>query len=281
MVPYEVQTPVFEGPFDLLFHLIAREEVDLYEVSLSAIVDAYLAELARLSSAIDLDVATEFLLIAATLIELKSRRLLPGRDGLDIDEELALVEERDLLLARLLECKTFKDAAGALVGLALAAERSAPRRAGLEEPYLSMAPDLLAGVEPDDLRAAYLRVMAPRPAPRVDLDHVAPIRASVRDAVDELVDELPRAGTTTFRRLTEPVLDRLAVIVRFLAVLELYKQGLVELDQGLNFGELRITWTGDSAGDAILDDTRARVGGEWDGESAGGDDRPDRGQDGD
>ena len=109
-MPYEVQTSVFEGPFDLLLHLILQEQVDLYEVSLSTIVDAYLAELDRLDN-LDLEVATEFVLIAATLVELKTRRLLPMDDDLDLDEELALWEERDLLLSRLLECKMFKDAA--------------------------------------------------------------------------------------------------------------------------------------------------------------------------
>src|SRR5256885_1426414 len=128
-VPYDVSTPVFEGPFDLLLHLITREEVDLYEISLSTIVDAYLAEITRLGH-VELDVATEFLLIAATLVELKSRRLLPGRDDIDLDEEL-LFEERDLLLARLLECKTFKDAAAALARLSRAASQSHPRRAGI------------------------------------------------------------------------------------------------------------------------------------------------------
>ena len=112
-VAYEVSTEVFEGPFDLLLHLILREQVDLYEISLARIVDAYLAEVERME-ALDLDVATEFLLIAATLVELKARRLLPDREDVDLDEELALWEERDLLLARLLECKTFKDAAGVL-----------------------------------------------------------------------------------------------------------------------------------------------------------------------
>src|SRR5829696_3743664 len=116
-MPYEVQTAVFDGPFDLLLHLILREQVDLYEVSLSTIVDAYLAHVEQLD-VLDLDIATEFLLIAATLIELKSRRLLPGDEGLELDDELALWEERDLLLARLLECKTFKDAARVLARLA-------------------------------------------------------------------------------------------------------------------------------------------------------------------
>ena len=113
---YEVATPVFAGPFDLLLHLILREQVDLYEVSLADIVDAYLAEVERLS-VVDLEVATEFLLIAATLVELKTRRLLPGAEPVDLDDELAVWEERDLLLARLLECKTFQDVAEVLARL--------------------------------------------------------------------------------------------------------------------------------------------------------------------
>lgn len=247
-VSYDVRTPVFEGPFDLLLHLITREEVDLYEVSLTTIVDAYLAELDRLET-MDLDVATEFLLIAATLVELKSRRLLPGRDTVDLDEELALFEERDLLLARLLECKTFKDAARALNQLADEAGRSVPRRAGIEERFLSVMPDLLAGVTPGDLRAALIRALTPKAPPRVDLDHVAPVRASVRDAVEELLDELPRAQRITFRRLTQSLVERLEVIVRFLAVLELFKQGLVDVGQGSTFGEIEIVWLGSGDGD--------------------------------
>src|SRR5690606_38529803 len=151
---------------------------------------------------LDLDVATEFLLIAATLVELKAKRLLPGEDDVDLDEELALWEERDLLLARLLECKTFKDAALSLAALAPDASRSYPRLAGLEERFLDVAPDLLASVTPDQLRDAFLRATAPKPVPRVELDHVAPIRISVTDAVEELLDELPRVGRLTFRQLT-------------------------------------------------------------------------------
>lgn len=247
-MPYEVQTPVYEGPFDLLLHLILREQVDLYDVSLSAIVDAYLAELERLEVC-NLDIATEFLLIAATLVELKTRRLLPGGDDVDLDDELSLWEERDLLLARLLECKTFKDAAIALQRLILEAGRSHPRVAGLEERFVDVAPDLLAGTTPGDLRDALLRALAPKPAPRVDLDHVAPIRASVTDAVAELVDELPRAGRITFRALTGGLVERLEVVVRFLAVLELFKQGLVDLAQPGTFSEITIVWLGDGRRD--------------------------------
>ena len=247
-MPYEVSTPVFEGPFDLLLHLITSEQVDVYEVSLSRIVDGYLAELERMEH-LDLDVATEFLLIAATLIELKTRRLLPDRDGTDLDEELLLFEERDLLLARLLECKTFKDAAADLDRLARAAGRSHPRTAGLEERFLDVAPDILAGVTAADLGAALVRAATPRPVPRVDLDHVAPIRASVRDALEELVVELPKSGRTTFRALTGHHRARLDVIVRFLAVLELYKRGMVDLRQATTFGELEIGWVGPTEAD--------------------------------
>jgi segregation and condensation protein A len=242
-VPYEVQTSVFEGPFDLLLHLILREQVDIYEVSLTTVVDAYLAELDKLT-VVDLEIATEFLLIAATLIELKSRRLLPAGDDLDLDEELALWEERDLLLARLLECKTFKDAARELERMASVAGRSYPRVAGLEDRFLALTPDLMEGVTPDRLRAAFFKAMQPKPSVRVTLDHVAPIRASVRDAVVELLDELPRSGRITFRRLTSGLAERLEIVVRFLAVLELFKQGAVELEQVESFGDITIVWLG-------------------------------------
>ena len=242
-MPYEVQTSVFEGPFDLLLHLILREQVDLYEVRLSHIVDAFLTELDRIEVT-DLDRATEFLLIAATLVELKRRRLLPGDADLDLDDELALWEERDLLLARLLECKTFKDAASTLQRMADDAGRSHPRTAGLEDRFLELAPDVLAGVSPDDLRAAFLRASTPKVVPHVDLDHVAPVRASVTDAVEELLDELPRVGRITFRELTGSLVERLEVVVRFLAILELYKQGIVDLDQPGTFGTITIEWIG-------------------------------------
>ena len=242
-MPYEVSTPVFEGPFDLLLHLIVQEKVDLYEVSLAAIVDAYLVQLRALEN-LDLELATEFLLIASTLVELKARRLLPGREDIDLDEELALWEERDLLLSRLLECKTFKDVASALAHLADGAARSFPRVAGLDERYLELAPDPLEGLRPTRLRDAFLRATAPRPVAHVLLDHVNPIRFTVGDAVAELVDELPRVGRISFRRLTSALVDRVEVIVRFLALLELYKQGAIDLAQTITFGDIEVSWLG-------------------------------------
>ncbi len=250
---FAVQTPVYEGPFDLLLHLILKDQVDLYEVSLTAIVDAYLAELDRMQTC-NLEVATEFLMIASTLIELKVRRLLPDDDKFDLDDELALWEERDYLLSRLLECKTFKDAARELEKLATEASRSFPRTAGLDDHLLELAPDLLAHVTPEQLRQAFLRAVTPKPVPRVDLRHVAPVRLSVAEAIVELVDELPRLGRITFRELTASFVDRVEVVVRFLAVLELYKQGHIDLGQAMSFGEIEITWT---AGDHLEPDLAA------------------------
>jgi segregation and condensation protein A len=251
-VGIEVQTAVFEGPFDLLLHLILREQVDLYEVSLAAIVDAYLAELDKMAE-IDLELATEFLLIAATLVELKARRLLPGDPDPELDDELGRWEERDLLLARLVECKTFKDAAQTFLELSDAATRSVPRRVGPEDHFLGLMPDLLEGVTPTDLAAAMVRAMTPRPTPVVDIAHIHMVRASVAEAVEELADELPRVGRISFRTLTESLVERLEVVVRFLALLELFKQGLVDLQQPMAHADIEIVWMGPADGGAALD----------------------------
>jgi len=236
-MPYEVSTPVFEGPFDLLLHLILKEEVDLWEISLVRIVDAFCAEVERMQR-IDLDSATEFLLIAATLVELKARRLLPGRDDIELDEELSRFEERDLLLARLLDCKTFQDAAKVLNVRFADASRTIARAAGAEEPFRSLAPDPLQRVSLDAFVAAARTGLFPSPPPQVRTDHVAPIRASVRDAVDTILALLPATGAVRFRDLTVGVGEKLEVIVRFLAVLELFKQGVIDLEQSGSFSEL-------------------------------------------
>jgi segregation and condensation protein A len=241
-VGYQVSTAVFEGPFDLLLHLVTKEQVDIWELSLSSIVDEYLATIEGMQ-ALDLSVATEFLLTAAVLLELKARRLLPGPSG-DGEEELALWEERDLLLARLLECKTFKDASLALARLMESADQSVPRRAGLEERFVGLAPDLLEGVTASRLYDTMTRLLVPKPVPRVNTDHVAPIRASVADTLEQLLARLPGEGRTTFRRLTEGLVEPLEVIVYFLALLELCKRGAVDLEQAERLGELRVNWLG-------------------------------------
>ena len=246
----DVVTPVYEGPFDMLLQLILRDQVDIYEVSLSTIVDAYLTELDKMRD-LDLDVATSFLLIAATLVELKARRLLPNMADMDIDEEFALWEERDLLLARLLEAKTFKDVATVFAKLAEDADCSFPRLVGPDERFADVMPDMLEGTSLTRLRNAAISALTPRPIPTVDLFHVNPITTTVADAVAELIDELPRVGRISFRRLTGDLVDRIEVIIRFLAVLELFKQGVVELDQPERFGDIQIEWC---AGDDVDSD---------------------------
>jgi len=250
---FEVATPVYDGPFDLLLHLILKEEVDIHEVSLTRIVEAYLEEIQRMQM-LDLDVATEFLLIASTLVELKTRRLLPGREDMDLDEELTMWSERDLLLARLLDCKTFKDVASVFSQLTERGSLSFPRRSGPDERFAELLPDMLDGVTPVRLQRAYLRVTQPKAPTSIDLFHVAPIRASVADALMEMLDTLPKLGKVTFRQITEAIYDRIEVVVRFLAILELYKQGRVTLEQSDRFGEIEVQWiAGDDTGfEAVL-----------------------------
>ena len=242
-VAIEVATPVYEGPFDLLLHLIMREEVNIHEISLSTIVDAYLTELSKMKE-LDLEIATEFLLIAATLIEIKARRLLPGKENIDLDDELALWEERDLLLARLLECKTFKDVAKILADFVDDADRVYGRTVGPDERFDDVTPDLLEGITIAKLEKGFLSAITPKPRLEVNLFHVSPIRFTVAEAVEELMDELPRMGRSSFRHLTSDLVERLEIVVRFLALLEMYKQGYIELNQSDRFGDIEVQWTG-------------------------------------
>jgi segregation and condensation protein A len=243
-VSYKVHTDVFAGPFDLLLRLITEQRVDLYEVALADIVDAFLAEVEEMQR-LDLEVATEFLVIAATLVELKCRRLLPGRDEPD-EEVLALLEERDYLLARLVECTTFSAAGAQLANAELAASRSWPRLAGLDERFEGLQPDLLAFLSPEDVRAAALRTLTPRPTPHVEVDHVLVDEVTVAEIVEVLCACLPVRSPTNFRELTAAARTRMEIVVHFLGLLELYKQGLVDLEQTTIFGELRVVWTGEA-----------------------------------
>jgi segregation and condensation protein A len=237
-----VSTPVFDGPIDVLLQLVNDHQVEIYDIPLASVVDAFVAEVASWE-AVDLQTLSEFLVIAALLIELKSRRLLPGRDDVDPDEELIGWEERDLLLARLLECQAYAAAADGFALLMEQAARSIPRSAGVDHHLEANAPDLLEGVTADQVAAAFLRATAERPAPTVDLYHVTVDTVTVSDAVAELEVRLPVVGRSTFRALTGHLSSRIEIIVRFLALLELYKQGRVSLDQGHTFGELEVVWT--------------------------------------
>jgi segregation and condensation protein A len=255
VVSATVSTPVFEGPVDLLLQLVNGHQVDIYDISLADLVDAFIAEVATWET-IDMATLSEFLVVAAVLIELKSRRLLPGPDDVEADEELVGWEERDLLLARLLECQAYAAAADSFTLLIERAARAVPRTAGLEDDFIAHAPDLLEGVTPAEVAAAYRRATAAQPVPVVDLYHVTVDAVTVSEAVSELEVRLPLEGKATFRALTRHLSTRIEIIVRFLALLELCKQGRVSLDQGHTFGELEVEWV--AASNPVL------VGAEYD-----------------
>ncbi|HEX3794996.1 MAG TPA: ScpA family protein [Acidimicrobiales bacterium] len=239
---YAVSTPVFEGPIDLLLHLVSSHEVDILDIPLLPLVDAFVHVLSEQRDRIDFNQLSEFLLVAAILIELKSQKLLPGREVTDDGDDLIGWEERDLLLARLLECRAYAAAADVFVGMAEQASRSIPREVGLDDGFAVHAPDLLAGITPDDLAQAFLRGVAERPVPRVDLSHVTVDTVSVAEAVSDLMG-VPRAmRATSFRLLVEGCTTRMEIIVQFLALLELCKLGHLNLGQGATFGDLQIDW---------------------------------------
>jgi segregation and condensation protein A len=246
---YEVKLEVFEGPLDLLLHLITRQRVDIYDVSLATITEEYLAAMASLGE-LDLETATGFLVVAATLLELKSARLLP-RHG-DDDAASKLLEERDLLLARLVECATFRDAGAWIAAGLRAGDAFHGRAVALEDRFVDLAPDLLARVTVEDLARAAERVLAPRPVLVLDTSHVSPIRASVKDAIAEISAALESNQTLSFDELCRDRPDRIEVVVRFLALLELFKAGAVDLDQAVSFGAITASWTGEVSPDEVM-----------------------------
>lgn len=251
-MPHQVKLEVFEGPIDLLLHLITRQRVDIYEVSISTITDEYLKALARLDR-LDLETATGFLIVAATLLELKSARLLPSRAA---DEELdpALLEARDLLLARLVECATFR-ASGAWLQVGLEKGKAFhPRSVSLEPRYAELVPDLVLKVTVDDLVRTAARMFEPKPELQLDVSHVRPIRASVREAIVEMMDLLRTGRPARFAELCAGVDRRIDVVVRFLGLLELFKAGAIDLSQHDRFGDIEAVWTGEAEMDEILAD---------------------------
>jgi len=235
---YQVSLSTFEGPFDLLLHLISRRTVDVYDIPIAAITDDYLAVLAQMET-VDLEPATEFLVVAATLVELKAARLLPDDAEEDLDE-LAL-EARDLLYARLLEYRTFKEGAAWVRARLEAHAGHVPRRVALEERFARIRPDVTLPLDAEGLAALAARVLAEQPSPVVDLGHLQPVRLTVREAAGMVLDELERAGgRVSFRELTAGCRHRGEVIVHFLALLELFKLDLVDLEQAGTSGALTV-----------------------------------------
>lgn len=252
---------VFEGPFDLLLGLIAKHQLDLTEVALSQVTDEFLVHIRKLGSQWDLGQATEFLVVAATLLDLKTARLLPSAEVED-EEDLALLEARDLLFARLMQYRAYKQAALHLAGLLDEEAHRHPRQVSLEPRYAGLLPEVLLGLGPEQFAALATRAFEPREEPVVLLDHVHGGAVSVREQTAVLRARLRRSGSASFRALTVDCDTTLEVVARFLGLLELYRDDLVAFEQLVALGDLHVRWLGGDGNDT--GETDERAGTEWD-----------------
>ena len=243
---FAVRVAGFEGPFDLLLSLIAKHRIEVTELALHTVTDDFIAHVRAQGAQWDLDEATSFLVIAATLLDLKAARLLP--DGsVEDEEDLALLEARDLLFARLLQYRAFKEVSALLDGRMAEAARRRARDVGLESWLAELLPEVLLGLGPDEFAAIAQSAFAPRPPePGVSVAHVHAPAVSVREQAAILTQRLRRRGVATFRSLTEDATTTLVVVGRFLALLELYRDGVVAFDQVAALGELSVRWVGPS-----------------------------------
>jgi segregation and condensation protein A len=258
---FEVHLDVFEGPFDLLLALISKHKLDITEIALSQVTDEFIAHIRALAGSWDLDQASYFLVVAATLLDLKAARLLPSGE-VDDEEDLALLDARDLLFARLLQYRAYKEVAAVLSGRIAAASRLYPRRVPMEPRFAQLLPEVLLGLGPDQFAAIAARTLAPRKPPVVSTDHLHTPRTTVREQAEILAGRLRELRRATFRRLTADCAGTYEVVARFLAVLELYREGRVTVDQLTPLGELYVSWSA-APGDQ---DAAPAGGAEWDDE---------------
>jgi segregation and condensation protein A len=245
----------FEGPFDLLLQLIGKHKLDVTEIALSKVTDEFIAHLRALGNELDLDQASEFLVIASTLLDLKAARLLPSAD-VDDEEDLELLEARDLLFARLLQYKAYKQAAAFLRLREAEAAQRHPRSAGLEPRFAELMPEVLLDITPEQFAALAARALTPKVPATVSVSHLHAPAVSVAEQLLAVRNHLVRAGTASFRALTADCAHTLEVVARFLALLELYRQQRVVFEQLTPLGELHVRWTGPATGD---DDPAAGV----------------------
>jgi segregation and condensation protein A len=241
---FAVRVGGFEGPFDLLLSLIARHRIEVTELALHVVTDDFIAHVRAQGVDWDLDEATSFLVIAATLLDLKAARLLP--DGsVEDEEDLALLEARDLLFARLLQYRAFKEVAALLDGMLADAATRRPREAALEPWLAELLPEVLLGLGPSEFAAIAEAAFEPRPPdPGVSITHIHAPAVSVREQAAILVERLRRRGVSTFRALTDDAPTTLVVVGRFLALLELYRDGVVTFEQAAALGDLTVRWVG-------------------------------------
>jgi segregation and condensation protein A len=250
---FEVHLDQFEGPFDLLLGLISKHKLDVTEIALAKVTDEFVAWIRSRGSAWDLDETSEFLLVAATLLDLKAARLLPAAEVED-DEDLALLEARDLLFARLLQYRAFKDVAATLAARMAEEARRVPRAAPVEPRFARVLPELVLGVTPEQLATIAARAMQPKVPPTVGLDHLHAPAVSVREQAALIVDRLRRTRSASFRVLIADAATTLVIVARFLALLELFREGAVAFDQAAPLADLTVRWTGADDGAVEVDD---------------------------
>jgi segregation and condensation protein A len=253
---FSVHLSNFEGPFDLLLQLISRHKMDVTEVALSVVTDDFIAYIRALEGSEDgwdLEKTTEFLVVAATLLDLKAARLLPSGE-IEDEGDLALLEARDLLFARLLQYRAFKSIAAIFSERLAREERSFARVVALEAQFSTLLPEVLIGVGPERFAAIAQRVLSPKITPTVGIAHIHAPLVSVAEEAAVIVNELRRTGKSTFRHLISDASSVLVVVARFLALLELYREGVVRFEQVIALGELAITWTGSAEGEVEVSD---------------------------
>ncbi|WP_049574467.1 segregation and condensation protein A [Streptomyces sp. SBT349] len=240
---FKVVLANFEGPFDLLLQLISRHKLDVTEVALSRVTDDFMAHIRAMGPDWDLDQTTEFLVVAATLLDLKAARLLPTAEVED-EADLALLEARDLLFARLLQYRAYKRVADILQDRLAAESRRFPRTVGLEPHHAELLPDVVISIGPEGFARLAVKAMQPKPAPQIYVDHIHAPLVSVREQADVMIARLRELGHATFAELTRDAPDTLTVVARFLALLELYRERAVALDQDEALGPLVVRWSG-------------------------------------
>ena len=253
---FSVHLSNFDGPFDLLLQLISRHKLDITEVSLSLVTDEFIAYIRSLEVSGEgwrLDQATEFLVVAATLLDLKAARLLPSGEVED-EEDLALLEARDILFARLLQYRAFKEIAASFQTMIESADKAFPRVVALDPALSALLPEVLIGVGPERFAAIAERVLTPKTPPVVAIEHLHMAMVSVSEQSKLVVEALRHSKTLSFRSLCHDADSTLVVVARFLALLDLYRQGNLRFNQVIALGELQISWTGSDEGEVEITD---------------------------
>ena len=240
---FKVRLANFEGPFDLLLQLISQHQLDVTEVALHQVTDDFIAYTRALGSDWNLDETTEFLVIAATLLDLKAARLLPAAE-VESEDDLALLEARDLLFARVLQYRAYKQVAALFGELEQGALRRYPRSVALEERYVGLLPEVMLGVTPQKFAEIAVAVFRPKPPPTVSISHIHMGRVSVREHAALLRVKLAERGQATFGELVDDCEHTVEIVARFLALLELYREASVQFEQSEALAELHVRWTG-------------------------------------